>query len=80
MHKPGHPRCCAHLSRRVQGTVQPPAHAGDPAQVGVVGADERLQLVFREAAGLWHSVEKGWDDDPPPNHPRLECFLHLIHR
>eukprot|EP00955_Chlamydomonas_euryale_P002363 25681-Chlamydomonas_euryale.AAC.4 len=45
-----------------RGAVRPPAHAGDPAQVGVVGADERLQLVVREAAGLRYSVEKGWDD------------------
>eukprot|EP00955_Chlamydomonas_euryale_P107841 365803-Chlamydomonas_euryale.AAC.19 len=35
---------------------------GDPAQVGVVGPDERLQLVVCEAAGFRYSVEKGWGD------------------
>eukprot|EP00955_Chlamydomonas_euryale_P039044 351285-Chlamydomonas_euryale.AAC.1 len=35
---------------------------GDRAQVGVVGADERLQLVVRKAVGPRYSVEKGWDD------------------
>eukprot|EP00955_Chlamydomonas_euryale_P055827 356231-Chlamydomonas_euryale.AAC.3 len=60
VHQLGQPRRCAHLSRRVQpeGAVRP--HAGDLAQVGVVGADERLQLVVREDAGLRYSVEKAW--------------------
>eukprot|EP00955_Chlamydomonas_euryale_P091491 364630-Chlamydomonas_euryale.AAC.2 len=57
VHQPGRPCGCAHLSRRVQGAVRPPAHAGDPAEAGVVGADERLQLLVREAAGLRYSVE-----------------------
>eukprot|EP00955_Chlamydomonas_euryale_P040173 351612-Chlamydomonas_euryale.AAC.21 len=50
------------MSRRVQDAVRLPAHAGHPAQVGVVGADERFMLVVREAAGLRYSIEKGWDD------------------
>eukprot|EP00955_Chlamydomonas_euryale_P041365 351963-Chlamydomonas_euryale.AAC.2 len=62
VHQRGHPRRCAHLSRQVQSAVRPPAHAGDPAQVGVGGADERLQLLVCEAAGLRYSVEKGRGD------------------
>eukprot|EP00955_Chlamydomonas_euryale_P047385 353669-Chlamydomonas_euryale.AAC.3 len=37
--------------RRVRiGAIRPSAHAGDPVQAGVVGADEGLQLPVREAA------------------------------
>eukprot|EP00955_Chlamydomonas_euryale_P083754 363887-Chlamydomonas_euryale.AAC.13 len=38
MHEMGHPRR-AHLSCRVQGAIRPSAHAGDPAQLGIAGAD-----------------------------------------
>eukprot|EP00955_Chlamydomonas_euryale_P073223 361666-Chlamydomonas_euryale.AAC.4 len=52
MHELGHPRHSAHLSCRVGGAIRPSAHAGDPAQVGIVGADEGLQLLVGEAAGF----------------------------
>jgi len=52
----------AHLSWQAEGAVRPSAHAGDPAQVGIVGAGERLQLLVHLAAGLWHNVGKRWDD------------------
>eukprot|EP00955_Chlamydomonas_euryale_P106940 365736-Chlamydomonas_euryale.AAC.8 len=50
--KLGNPRRRAHLSCQVEGAVWPSAHAGDPVQVGIVGADKRLQLLVCEAAGL----------------------------
>eukprot|EP00955_Chlamydomonas_euryale_P089389 364462-Chlamydomonas_euryale.AAC.9 len=48
--------------------LSPPAHAGDLAQVSSAGADERLQLLVCEAAGLRYSVEKGWDDADAVQH------------
>eukprot|EP00955_Chlamydomonas_euryale_P097716 365093-Chlamydomonas_euryale.AAC.11 len=62
VHQLGHPCRSAHLSRRLQGAIRPSAHAGDPWQVGVVGADGRLRLLVCEAAGLRYSVEKGWEN------------------
>eukprot|EP00955_Chlamydomonas_euryale_P085664 364133-Chlamydomonas_euryale.AAC.8 len=66
------PAACRRLP--MPGAFRPPAHAGDSTQVGVVGADERLQLVVREAAGLRYSVEKGWDDVEAVQHgPRAHA-------
>eukprot|EP00955_Chlamydomonas_euryale_P053798 355617-Chlamydomonas_euryale.AAC.19 len=52
MHELGRPLRRAYLSCQVEGAVWPAAHAGDPVQVGIVGIDEVLQLVVRQAAGL----------------------------
>eukprot|EP00955_Chlamydomonas_euryale_P118800 366560-Chlamydomonas_euryale.AAC.9 len=61
LHELGHPSRCTHLSCAVEGAIRPPAHAGDPTQIGIVSANEGLQLLPRDAVGLRQSVEKRWD-------------------
>eukprot|EP00955_Chlamydomonas_euryale_P095546 364943-Chlamydomonas_euryale.AAC.20 len=61
-HPGNRPSRRAHPSCRVEGAIWPPAHVGDPAQVGVVGGDKGLQLLVCEAACLWQSFENRWDD------------------
>jgi len=58
----GLPSRRAHLCCWEEGSIWPFAHAGDPAQVRIVEASKRLQLLVREAAVLRQSVEKHWND------------------